>query len=151
MWSTPQVNQLLETASGDDEWLSNALPQEIKQWLSNEPSMGMSCTLNPPSNSDSQSLKVFFLGKANSHEYLLRLVNKDTEDEAAELKKRWELTGRESEVLYWITKGKTNREIGQILGTSPRTVNKHSEHIYKKLEVENRTTAATKALEHLQR
>ncbi len=149
LWSTPQVNQLLETPN-NNQWLNEHFPQEVRCWLSKEPSMGMSCTLNTPFSTISQSLKIFFLGKANSNEFLLRLVNKDTEDEAAELKKRWRLTDRESEVLYWITKGKTNREIGQILGTSPRTINKHSEHIYKKLEVENRTTAATKALEHLQ-
>ncbi len=39
------------------------------------------------------------------------------------------LTRREAEVLYWAIKGKTNRDIGDILGTSPRTINKHLEHI----------------------
>ena len=52
------------------------------------------------------------------------------------------LTERESEVLYWIGNGKTNREIGQILDMSPRTVNKHLEQIFRKLEVDNRTSAA---------
>jgi DNA-binding CsgD family transcriptional regulator len=58
------------------------------------------------------------------------------------LKKEFLLTDRESEVLSWISQGKTNREIGIILSMSPRTVNKHLEQIYKKLGVENRTTAA---------
>ena len=49
----------------------------------------------------------------------------------------------------WITHGKTNREIGQILSMSPRTVNKHLEQIFRKLGVENRTTAAGMALRHL--
>nr|WP_272212000.1 helix-turn-helix transcriptional regulator [Marinicella sp. W31]MDC2877895.1 helix-turn-helix transcriptional regulator [Marinicella sp. W31] len=52
---------------------------------------------------------------------------------------------RESEVLLWIAKGKTNRDIGEILGLSTRTVNKHLETIYVKLGVENRASAAVKA------
>ena len=46
-----------------------------------------------------------------------------------------ELTAREAEVLYWVVKGKTNRDIGDILGTSPRTVTKHLEHVFSKLDV----------------
>lgn len=52
------------------------------------------------------------------------------------------LTTREGEVLAWLSKGKTNRDIAQILGLSPRTVDKHLEQIYAKLGVENRTAAA---------
>ncbi len=52
------------------------------------------------------------------------------------------LTPREAEVLGWLAKGKTNRDIGQILALSPRTVNKHLEHIFQKLGVETRTAAA---------
>jgi DNA-binding response OmpR family regulator len=54
------------------------------------------------------------------------------------------LTQREAEVILWVVKGKTNRDIGLILGMSPRTVNKHLEHIYIKLGVETRTAAANK-------
>jgi CheY-like chemotaxis protein len=56
------------------------------------------------------------------------------------------LTARESEVLYWVIQGKTNRDIGDILGTSPRTVHKHLEHVFEKLGVETRTAAAGLAL-----
>ncbi|MDE1956870.1 MAG: helix-turn-helix transcriptional regulator, partial [Betaproteobacteria bacterium] len=55
------------------------------------------------------------------------------------------LTARETEVLSWVAKGKTNRDIGQILGLSPRTVNKHLEHIFTKLGVETRAAAAALA------
>ncbi len=58
----------------------------------------------------------------------------------------FKLTMRESEVLYWIIKGKTNRDIGDILGSSPRTVNKHLEHVFFKLGVETRTAAASMAM-----
>jgi len=55
------------------------------------------------------------------------------------------LTPRETEVLSWLAKGKTNRDIGDILGMSPRTVNKHLEHIFEKLGVETRSAAAALA------
>lgn len=51
------------------------------------------------------------------------------------------LTQRESEVLCWVAQGKTNPEIGTILGISPRTVQKHLERIYARLDVENRHAA----------
>ena len=56
------------------------------------------------------------------------------------------LTAREAEVLYWVTQGKTNRDVGDILGASPRTVTKHMEHILPKLGVETRTAAAAMVL-----
>lgn len=52
------------------------------------------------------------------------------------------LTRRETEVLQWVAEGKTNAEIGTILGMSPRTVQKHLEHIFEKLGVQSRTAAA---------
>lgn len=55
------------------------------------------------------------------------------------------LTPRETEVLSWIAKGKTNRDVGEILGMSPRTVNKHLEHVFEKLGVETRAAAAALA------
>lgn len=62
------------------------------------------------------------------------------------LTRRYQLTAREVEVLEWVACGKTNRDIGEILGLSPRTVNKHLEHVYVKLGVETRTAAATLAI-----
>ncbi len=56
------------------------------------------------------------------------------------------LTAREAEVLYWVIQGKTNRDIGDILSLSPRTVHKHLEHVFEKLAVETRTAAAALAL-----
>lgn len=57
-----------------------------------------------------------------------------------------QLTAREAEVLYWVVKGKTNKDIGDILGSSPMTVKKHLERVFVKLGVETRTAAANKAL-----
>jgi DNA-binding CsgD family transcriptional regulator len=57
------------------------------------------------------------------------------------------LTPREAEVLFWISQGKSNYDIGVILGAKTGTICKHVEHIFGKLNVENRTAAAVVALE----
>ena len=57
------------------------------------------------------------------------------------------LTSREAEVLFWISQGKSNHNIGIILGVKTGTIRKHVEHIFSKLNVENRTSAAVVALE----
>ena len=58
------------------------------------------------------------------------------------------LTAREIEVGHWLSCGKTNREIALLLRASPRTIDKHVEHILSKLRVENRTTAAVMLMAH---
>ena len=67
------------------------------------------------------------------------------------LRDAFALTEREAEVLLWVGKGKANREIALILAMSPRTVNKHLEQIFRKLGVDNRTSAAALSLRHLNR
>jgi DNA-binding CsgD family transcriptional regulator len=59
------------------------------------------------------------------------------------------LTPREAEVLRWIAGGKSDTQIGAILGVSPRTVHKHLQNLYAKLGVENRTAAAMRAFKPL--
>jgi len=56
------------------------------------------------------------------------------------------LTCREREVLQWLSGGKTDRDIADILGISPRTVHKHLQRVYEKLGVETRTAAVARAL-----
>jgi DNA-binding CsgD family transcriptional regulator len=56
------------------------------------------------------------------------------------------VTARERQVLEWLAAGKTDKEIGAILALSPRTVQKHLQHIYEKLGVETRTAAVLRAL-----
>jgi len=58
-----------------------------------------------------------------------------------------ELTPRERDILRWLGAGKRNAEIAQLLGISPRTVQKHLEHLFDKLGVENRTAAVLRALQ----
>jgi DNA-binding CsgD family transcriptional regulator len=56
-----------------------------------------------------------------------------------------QLTRRESEVLRWVSAGKSDAQIGAILRISARTVQKHLQNIYDKLGVESRTAAAMRA------
>jgi DNA-binding CsgD family transcriptional regulator len=86
-------------------------------------------------------LRLQYMGKLGPDEFLLRLSRETGTDTSKDLSKELGLTTRESEVLSWLSKGKTNRDIAQILGLSPRTVDKHLEQIYEKLGVENRTAA----------
>jgi DNA-binding NarL/FixJ family response regulator len=58
----------------------------------------------------------------------------------------FKLTAREAEVLYWVVKGKINRDIADIVGASPATVKKHLERVFAKLGVETRTAAAAMAM-----
>jgi DNA-binding CsgD family transcriptional regulator len=57
------------------------------------------------------------------------------------------LTRREGEVLGLVAKGKTNPEVGSILGLSPRTVQHQLEAVFRKLGVETRTAAVARAFE----
>jgi DNA-binding CsgD family transcriptional regulator len=82
------------------------------------------------------------MGNAGPNEFLLRLAKDTGHAMPASFSSELGLTTREGEVLSWLSKGKTNRDIAQILGLSPRTVDKHLEQIYAKLGVENRTAAA---------
>jgi DNA-binding CsgD family transcriptional regulator len=61
----------------------------------------------------------------------------------------FKLTPKEAEVLYWVVKGKINRDIGDIVGSSPMTVKKHLEHVFAKLGVETRTAAAAMAMRRI--
>ena len=81
---------------------------------------------------------------AEAAEWLI--VASETNDGAVfdALMQAFRLTMREAEVLYWVAKGKTNRDVADILAMSPRTVTKHMEHILQKLGVETRTAAAAK-------
>ena len=61
------------------------------------------------------------------------------------------LTRREQEVLFWVSEGKRNSEVAEILSIASGTVKRHLENLYVKLGVENRHSAARAALEALRR
>jgi DNA-binding NarL/FixJ family response regulator len=143
LWSTPQVNQLLFNSGADDAWIGEQLPKHLKNWLAHNPMQGSSLTLAAPL----RKFNLILLGNSGPGEVLLRLMPHQGLDESQVLREQLHLTGREADVLLWISRGKTNREMAQILEISPRTINKHLEQVFKKLQVDNRTSAARVALE----
>ncbi|MFM9835413.1 MAG: helix-turn-helix transcriptional regulator, partial [Methylophilaceae bacterium] len=93
---------------------------------------------------------IFTIGENKSGEQTLVLLREESDTAQIQaLMLIFNLTKRESEVLYWVIKGKTSRDIGDILETSDRTVNKHLEHVYVKMGVETRTAAASLAASKL--
>jgi DNA-binding NarL/FixJ family response regulator len=142
MWSTPQAQKLLSdslSATDSDELV---LPEPLQQWLEQAQQGKSGAKVQAASFPDHPELKFHYMGNAGPNEVLLRLAKDSAANLPAQFSSELGLTTREGEVLSWLSKGKTNRDIAQILGLSPRTVDKHLEQIYAKLGVENRTAAA---------
>jgi len=87
-------------------------------------------------------LNIRLLNTSRDGEVLLLLQHEFAGDCPEMLQKRLGLLPREAEVLFWISKAKTSREIAAILSITRKTVDKHVERIQKKLGTENRTAAA---------
>jgi DNA-binding NarL/FixJ family response regulator len=147
MWATPQAQKLLSDAlsaeSDDDVVLPDPIPQWLDQARKGKAGSKAAIMTALPGN---EALRLQYMGRLGSHEFLLRLAKDSGTETPAEFSSELGLTTREGEVLSWLSKGKTNRDIAQILGLSPRTVDKHLEQIYSKLGVENRTAAAAIAV-----
>jgi DNA-binding NarL/FixJ family response regulator len=147
MWATPQAQKLLSDALSPDSDDDVVLPDPIPQWLdqARKGKAGSKAAIMTalPGN---EQLRLQYMGKLGANEFLLRLAKDSGTETPAEFSSELGLTTREGEVLSWLSKGKTNRDIAQILGLSPRTVDKHLEQIYSKLGVENRTAAAAIAV-----
>lgn len=153
-WSTPQAGQLLgpDTANTptSDESRAIALAAEIGPWVQRaergerQAAAGLAVDIGP------RSVKLTYLGRIGADEYLLRLVEVSSVNDEELLREKLSITAREAEVLLWIARGKSNRNIAEILKISARTVDKHLEQIYIKLGVENRTSAATLVVKTLE-
>ncbi len=147
MWATPQAQKLLSANLPADAGDELELPELMLQWL-DQAQKGKAGSKTPALASfpNNEALRLQYMGKLGPNEFLLRLAKDPGADTPAEFSSELGLTTREGEVLSWLSKGKTNRDIAQILGLSPRTVDKHLEQIYSKLGVENRTAAAAIAV-----
>ena len=145
VWATPQAQRLLSenltSGTGDEFMLSDPMLQWLAQ-MQKDKAKSKTQTGAFPEN---EQLQLQYMGKLGANEFLLRLAKDSSADTPAAFSSELGLTTREGEVLSWLSKGKTNRDIAQILGLSPRTVDKHLEQIYAKLGVENRTAAAAMA------
>jgi two-component system, NarL family, response regulator len=76
-----------------------------------------------------------------------RYIPREIASRLAERMMRSDLTPRELEILKMLSKGLTNKQIGHALGISDNTVKNHVNSIIEKLEVSDRTEAATTAIQ----
>lgn len=120
------------------------LPEPLRSFIQQEDALLSSTDAGPLSREplrvqrDRKCLLILHL--CDAERCLLMLEERQTTPEPAPFES-YALTKREAEVLHWVVQGKTNAEIGMILSVSPRTVQKHLEHIFKKLGVETRAAA----------
>jgi DNA-binding response OmpR family regulator len=143
VWATPQAQKMLsENLAPPSPGEEFALSEPMLQWLAQMQGGKTKSKPQTASFPENEQLQLQYMGKLGPNEFLLRLAKDSSSDTPIEFSSELGLTTREGEVLSWLSKGKTNRDIAQILGLSPRTVDKHLEQIYAKLGVENRTAAA---------
>lgn len=153
VWQTPLARSLLREHFGCE---GSAAPVPLVDWVRREAMRSAGEPRQPllsARGAQRLTLEVHRVtgDEAGDDEWLI--VGSCSDDAAAleSLVRTLALTPREAEVLLWVTRGKTNRDIGDILGAAPRTVTKHMEHILEKLGVETRTAAAGLALARLGR
>jgi DNA-binding response OmpR family regulator len=145
LWYTPQAAKLLSLAFPDFDSEGYMLSPELQAWLQQcavTPAGAEPASLNLKDRKVLNGMRLTYIGQIGADEYLLRLKEGGIDDDRSLLKQKLTVTEREAEVLLWIARGKSNRDIAEILNLSPRTVNKHLEQIYAKLGVENRASAA---------
>jgi DNA-binding NarL/FixJ family response regulator len=139
LWATPQARRLLtERLAGVPHHL--ILPLGVRAWVTKVSASGatpvaITVDMGP------RKLQISFLARTGPDQFMLRLTEEDPGSAQSALREKLSLTNREAEVLMWLARGKANKDIAEILGLSPRTVNKHLEQIYTKLGVENRASA----------
>lgn len=144
-WATPQAAKLLAEVEASGEGLPEAVSALLVEAMAN-PASGPIVV----GESEARRIQLTALGRAGEDEWLWRMMCDEAGGEEAALRKRYGLTAREAEVCLWVARGKSNRDIGEILGLSPRTVNKHLETVFMKLGVENRASAAVMALKAIE-
>jgi DNA-binding response OmpR family regulator/DNA-binding CsgD family transcriptional regulator len=146
LWQTPLAHTLMLKYGEQDE---RQMVMRIHEWLQ--------VTLNrplPPASleitGNEGRMTCTLHGRTDEGECLVVLREESDVAMTKALADAFRLTVREAEVLYWLIYGKTNRDIGDILGISHRTINKHTENLFEKLGVETRTAAAAVAMRRLQ-
>lgn len=143
LWATPQAASLLAASFDGFEAERFALAPELAERLGNAQDGRLALA------GGRRRLELTYLSRTGPDEVLLRLTEAEEGGDEGFLKHQLALTAREAEVLVWLARGKPNRDISEILGISPRTVNKHLEQIFSKLGVENRASATALAVRAL--
>ncbi len=151
MWQTPLARELLERYCGT---LAPTTPEPVLAWMRS--GLQQLAQGEPPKLTIERGATrlTFRLHRqtgdndATAEEGDWLIVMREVSDTAVieAMSLYFKLTAKEAEVLYWVVKGKTNKDIGDILGSSPMTVKKHLERIFVKMGVETRTAAAGMAM-----
>jgi DNA-binding response OmpR family regulator/DNA-binding CsgD family transcriptional regulator len=145
LWCTPKARALL-AANTLTATLPVSMIEQLLRMRRSEPLAPARCQVEI----GGRRLECSLLSPLGPDELLFRLAETaNTDGDQALLQRAYALTAREAEVLLWLSRGKPNRDIGEILNISPRTVNKHLEQIFVKLGVENRAAAAGAAVRTL--
>jgi CheY-like chemotaxis protein/DNA-binding CsgD family transcriptional regulator len=158
MWQTPLGRELLQRYYGCGgayapspvlAWLRRSVAHVAEALARREP-----LTEAPRLTMEEGTRRLIFRlqqynGDTAGDDWLVIMQEVSDESVIAAISLSFRLTAKEAEVLYWVVKGKINRDIGDILGSSPATVKKHLERILAKLGVETRTAAAAMALSRI--
>ncbi|MEN3111583.1 response regulator transcription factor [Uliginosibacterium paludis] len=151
-WQTPLARKLLADYFPHENH-GDSTPPALLHWLETTLAALRTTPAGTPLplhiSHDSRRLIFSLHDQTADGEWLVVLREENDAAQIEALLAAFPLTRKEAEVLYWVTQGKTSPDIGDILGSSPRTVNKHLEHVYEKLGVENRTAATKLALARL--
>ncbi|AWL54872.1 TPA: response regulator [Citrobacter freundii] len=143
IWATPGARLLLTPFCRTAFNLNATTSRLLLDWLDSHPEQGLPIQLKEAS----ECLNWYLVHQTGPSHYVLRLDRPEKESDTIDsLRHHFSLTPREAEITFWLVKGKTNREIAQILTLSPRTVNKHLEQVFRKLEVDNRTSATARVM-----
>jgi DNA-binding NarL/FixJ family response regulator len=150
LWCTPMAERAI--ARLDPGWsrergqLPDQVRTTIERLLQRRETPGSSLRIDFGREGDELALELVLIAQYRDNEVLIRLNQVDPAGDAVRLQTRLGLTEREAEVLLWISYGKSNADISDVLEISPRTVQKHLERIYEKLGVETRAAAAAIAI-----
>lgn len=146
VWQTPLARKLMNDYF--EGQLEDRVPSAVMAWVQESGRARHEGRDFPPLHINQGARRLIFTlhERTGEDEWLLNLREESDAAVIDALIAAFRLTTREAEVLYWVIKGKTSPDIGEILGSSPRTVNKHLEHVFTKLGVENRTAAASVAM-----
>ncbi|EIT70911.1 MULTISPECIES: response regulator transcription factor [Hydrocarboniphaga] len=143
LWSTPRAEQLLHELMPAAQGFTPEFAARLASLRGEQQTQVLAL--------GGRRFEFSFVSSTGPDEYLYRL--REVADPEAvqqaqtlQLQQALALTAREAEVLLWISRGKANRDISEILNISPRTVNKHLEQVFEKLGVENRASAAARAV-----
>jgi DNA-binding response OmpR family regulator/DNA-binding CsgD family transcriptional regulator len=148
IWQTPLAKRLLNDYLQQDAQASEYDLSFLDAWLSSF-SHANKQQIETFKLNDEHGRLVFSAADISDEQWLIVIQEESEQAQMDALRSLFTLTKKESEVLYWATMGKTDKLISQILGSSPRTVNKHMEHVLIKLGAESRTAAAAMALSKL--